>query len=53
MKCVKGGSSVGIGGSVGWGVDRGVVSAVNITDGITFGLDDKYGMGFSDGFFDG
>ena len=44
---------MGIGISVGWGVDRGVVAGNGRSDGITFGIDDESDVGSSDVSFDG
>ena len=49
--CQRGGVGVGVGGSVAWNVDRCVGSIFVNTDGITFGIDDGYDMGSSDGSF--
>ena len=37
---------MGVGDSVGWGVDIGVGSGVDIDDWITFGIDYEYNMVF-------
>ena len=44
---------MGVGGSVGWGVYRGVVTGVGITDGIIFWIDDGSDLDYSDVAFDG
>ena len=56
-KLVRGEVSVGVGGSIGWYVDIGVGSEVDISDEIKFEIDDEYKLGSSnyssDGFNDG
>ena len=37
----------------GWGVDRVIGAGNGSNDGTTFGIDDWYDMGYSDGLFDG
>ena len=42
---------MGVGDSVDWVFDRSVVAAVDIDDGIKFGIDDGSDMGSSNGSF--
>ena len=41
---------MGFGGSLGWGFDRSVGNEVDISNGITFLIDDVSEMGYSNGF---
>ena len=50
FKC---GVRVWVGGSVGWGVDRGVVVGVVSSDELILELDDGHDMGYTHGKFDG
>ena len=50
-KCVRGGVSVGVGGSIGWGVDICVGFVFGGADGIIFGIDDWYDMSYSHLYF--
>ena len=43
---------MGVGYIIGWGVYSVVIYGFDISAGITFGLDDEYNMGYSDGSFD-
>ena len=40
VRGVKGVSSVGVGGSLGWGIDSNVGSVLDIFDEMTFGIGD-------------
>ena len=51
LKVVKFGVGVGVGGSLGWGFDRGIGGVVDIANGLIFGIDDVSGLGSSNGFF--
>ena len=53
LKCVKGGVSVGVGISSGWGVNIGVGDGNDSAGGITLDIYYGYDMGSSDVFFDG
>ena len=50
-KCVRGGVGVGVGGSIGWGVDICVGFVFGGADGIIFGIDDWYDMSYSHLYF--
>ena len=58
QKCYKGAKCVivvfikGVDSRRSWGIERVIGAGNGITDGITFGLDDWYDMGYSDGLFD-
>ena len=52
LKVVKGRIIVGVGEIIGWVVDSVVGYGLDISAGITFGFDDEYNMGYSDGSFD-
>ena len=43
---------MGVRNSIGWGVNRGVGSGVDIDNGIIFEIDDGYNMGSYNLFFD-
>ena len=53
MKCVIVVVIKGVDIRGGWGVDRVIGAGNGSADGITFGLDDWYDMGDSNGLFDG
>ena len=53
FKCVQGGGNVDVDDRIGWGVNRGVSYRVDISDALTFVLDDESKMGFFGYFIDG